>query len=80
MNRTTFETIAQMVRAEVERAESLHSAPSFEALVEEVGEVAAARQDEGIESYIEELTQVACVSIRLIDKALMRRRMGAKYP
>ena len=80
VNRTTFEGIAVMIRAEVERAESLHSKPSFVALVEEVGEVAQAIQGEPIDAYCDELSQVACVAIRLIAQAHARKRLGANYP
>lgn len=50
---------------EMERAQKLHPSPSFEALVEEVGEAAKAAQEEGPERFREELLQVACVAIRL---------------
>jgi len=52
---------------EIDRARKLHPVPSFAALVEELGEVAKAIQEEGPAEYRAELLQVACVAMRLIE-------------
>ena len=54
---------------EICKAEIKHPVPSFEALVEEVGEVAKAIQEQGAVEYRAELLQVACVAVRLIHES-----------
>lgn len=63
--------IFEAVEIEIESAEKNHPTPSFPALVEEVGEVAKAIEEEGLMSweYRAELIQVACVAVRLIQQA-----------
>jgi NTP pyrophosphatase (non-canonical NTP hydrolase) len=58
------ETLKKLVH-EIDRAKKIHPKPTMMALVEEVGEVAKAAQEEGPDRLCEELLQVACVAIRL---------------
>ena len=76
------DTIAR-VRAEVRRARSMfpHSDNLFCILVEEVGELAKALQDESADRVRDEATQVVAMAIRCLEEGdpsfgVMRDRKG----
>jgi NTP pyrophosphatase (non-canonical NTP hydrolase) len=65
-----------LLQREVQRARNKHpmNFNLFTALVEEIGEVARALQEEDVENLLEELVQVACVAMRLATEGDMQHR------
>lgn len=67
------EIISQLMD-EICAAQKKHPTASFKALVEEIGEVAKACQEETIEEYRAELIQVATVAVRLVRRSYVEKR------
>lgn len=66
----------QCLQREVDRARRKHPTnfDLFSALVEEIGEVARALQDNDIDNLIDELIQVACVAMRLTTEGDLQHK------